>query len=88
MPDEEMIYRCIAALVETVGGTYYRYENDKPHMVLFDRTVSDIDDVVIAIIKAMREPTEKMIKAADVGMQSDFYPPDMTWQIMIDEILK
>lgn len=41
-----------------------------------------------AAIAAMREPTEAMITAADVEVHSDFLPPHMTWERMIDAALK
>lgn len=74
MPDEEMIERCAKAIC-------LKYWTDESRFKIYIPAAK-------AAIKALREPTEKMIKAADVGVQSDFYPPDMTWQIMIDEILK
>jgi len=77
MPDEEMIEKCRVAAIEIIQNS------NLPVGAYLNTEV-----LVLAVIKAMREPTEKIIKAADVGMQSDFYPPDMTWQIMIDEILK
>lgn len=41
-----------------------------------------------AAILAMREPSEEMVKAADVSIHSDFYPPNITWEKMIEAALK
>lgn len=45
-------------------------------------------DLARAAIKAMRDPTDEMKAAADVSVSGEFYPPDMTWELMIDAALK
>jgi hypothetical protein len=81
----EMIERVAKAIAEEINGGKFddkRWYNDNQREVHMRRAK--------AAIEAMREPTEKMYKAASyiLTAQSGVYGPDDIWASMIDEALK
>jgi len=82
----EMIDKVAEALWKKRIGNSLDIEWDN----LFPRTKQMYIDEAKAAIEAMREPTEKMYKAASyiLTAQSGVYGPDDIWASMIDEALK
>lgn len=83
MPDQEMIDRCCLAACEALGSKYCKDKKYGDYTVVEDRTI-DIKETVLAVIKAMLEPTEKMLEGFE-GAARDFLKAD--WETMIDNIL-
>jgi hypothetical protein len=81
----EMIERVAKVIAEEINGGKFddnRWYNDDQREVHMRRAK--------VAIEAMREPTEKMYKAASyiLTAQSGVYGPDDIWASMIDEALK
>lgn len=84
--DNEMIERCAEALenrfktiiAETAGMLFEETKVNLPNRKLWA-------DYTVTIIKAMREPTEKMLKA-NINPELT-YSNDMVWEAYIDCIL-
>lgn len=78
--DQEMIERCITA----VRG---EFQKAKTQQAPLDRV--DYKDIVLAVIKAMREPTEVMFDMLPSDWSKrDEYDAKKVWQDMIDGIIE
>ncbi len=102
MSDKEMIERCAKALwdEDQIMRTKFDFSNsilfgmkgpiswnhiNSVHVI--PEIAQEYRDKVIAVIKAMREPTEKMLKAGT--QDDDDYNDDITlaYQAMIDAVI-
>ncbi len=94
--DNEMIERVVKASFEA----WQSHDPEKQHFTLNDMSFSEREFAkqhAIAIIKAMREPTEKMLDAGREAMSScwslepgeglDEAPAPVIWEGMIDAII-
>ena len=84
--DSEMIERVIKASFDC----WKEHREDKSHFTIDDMSEEEREFArrhAIAIIKAMREPTDKMIEAAIENFDEDYIEDiQLIWRDMIDAI--
>ena len=90
----EVIAREIVKVWSRIGGDVYdlRYPADLSRLAAADLSSVKVDGnvdfllLVRAVVKAMRDPTDAMVKAAyEVDGSSDI--PEECWRLMIDALL-
>lgn len=77
MMDNKMLDRLAGALMRA----FFSRDVD---LQVINICVTDQHDLVIAVLKEMREPTEAMIDGVNTELT---WPNDMVWQEMIDRII-
>lgn len=86
MADQEMILRISKSLFEN-SDYNWSWASTKNYNKLMEHQKEIINNLVKAAIKAMRDPTEKMLEAGDNLLNDTVECSTNVWQSMIDAIL-